>query len=173
MSLDDAVIQEITKYQKVSISVFPLVLWLKLQDDLGEHLIEQRTDNTYVFNWAHSSLKHICMERYLKAYDSQLSFYAAFADYYLGCRLPHGLGKHGEVITSQPLAWVLKKEFKVSYVFSLRKLFGTSYHLIRSNNISLLIKECLFNYEFLLHKAWASSVISIEEDLKAATSAGR
>ncbi|XP_043369504.1 uncharacterized protein LOC122455372 isoform X3 [Dermochelys coriacea] len=30
LSLNDAVIQEITKYQKVSISVFPLVLWMKL-----------------------------------------------------------------------------------------------------------------------------------------------
>ncbi|CAM5141041.1 unnamed protein product [Natator depressus] len=105
---------------------------------------------------------------------SQIRLWLAFSieNYYLGCRLPHGLGKHGEVITSQPLAWVLKNEFKVNYVFSLRKLFGTSYHLIRSNNISLLTTECLFNYEFLLHKAWASSVISIEEDLKAATSAG-
>ncbi|XP_059577275.1 NACHT domain- and WD repeat-containing protein 1 [Alligator mississippiensis] len=170
LSLDETVMQEITKYQKVSVLAFPQVLWMKIQKDFGEHLVEQRSENTYVFSWAHSFLKHICMERYLKTCDLQLSLHAAFADYYLGHKAPK---INGEMTTSQPLAWVLKKESKVSYVFNLRKLVGTSYHLIKSNNIPMLITECLFNYEFLLHKACALSVISIEEDLKAAASVER
>ncbi|XP_062991183.1 uncharacterized protein LOC134404425 [Elgaria multicarinata webbii] len=172
MSMDDVVIQEVTKFQKASISAFPLVLWLKLLEDLGEHLREQRTDNTYVFNWAHMSLKHVCMERYLKAQDSQVSLHASFADYYLG-RISHELRKCCELSTFQPLAWALKRESKISYIFNVRKLFGTPYHLIRSKNLTLLIKECLFNYEFLLHKSWASSIISVEEDLRAAIGADR
>ncbi|XP_062837471.1 uncharacterized protein LOC100559988 isoform X3 [Anolis carolinensis] len=169
LSNDDAVMQEVTKFQKVSILAFPLVLWLKLLEDLGEHLREQRTDNTYVFTWAHTSLKHVCIERYLKSQESQISVHDTFANYYLG-RTSHEVNK---LYTSQPLAWVLEKEAKINYFFNIRKLFGTPYHLIKSKNVIVLIRECLFNYEFLLHKSWASSVVSVEEDLKAAISADR
>ncbi|XP_060102459.1 uncharacterized protein LOC132577048 isoform X2 [Heteronotia binoei] len=172
MSMDEAVIQEIAKFQNVTVSAFPLVLWLKLLDDLGEHLKEQRSDNSYVFSWAHTSLKHVCLKRYLKTQDSQVSLHATFADYYLG-RISHGLRKHNDVSTFQPLAWVLKKESKISYVFNMRKLLGTPYHLIKSKNCMALIKECLFNYEFLLHKSQALSINSIEDDLRAAISAER
>lgn len=169
MSTDDVVIKEIAKFQKVSISAFPLVLWLKLLDDFGDHLKEQRTDHTYVFNWAHTSLRHVCMDRYLRTQDSQASLHATFADYYLS-RIPHKLI---EMSAFQPLAWTLEKESKISYTFNMRKLLGAPYHLIKSKNITALIKECLFNYEFLLYKAWASSVISIEADLRAAIDADR
>lgn len=167
MSLDETVIQEIAKFQNVTVSAFPLVLWMMLLDDLGEHLKEQRSDNTYVFSWAHTSLKHVCLERYLKTQESQVSLHATFADYYRG-RMSHDLRKHNAISTFQPVAWVLKKESKISYVFNMRNLLGTPYHLIKAKNSAVLIKECLFNYEFLLHKSQALSIISIEEDLKAA-----
>nr|XP_056711044.1 uncharacterized protein LOC130482358 [Euleptes europaea] len=167
MSMDEAVVQETAKFQNVSVSAFPLVLWMKLLDDLGEHLKEQRSDDTYVFSWAHTSLKHVCLDRYLKTQDSWLSLHATFADYYLG-RMSHDLRKYSEVSTFQPLAWVLKKESKISYVFNKRKLLGTPYHLIKAKNSTVLIKECLFDYEFLLHKSQALSIISVEEDLQAA-----
>ncbi|KAK9398964.1 NACHT domain- and WD repeat-containing protein 1-like [Crotalus adamanteus] len=83
------------------------------------------------------------------------------------------LRKCNEPSIFQPLAWTLKKESKTSYTFNVRKIFGAPYHLIRSKNIAVLIKECLFNYEFLLYKSWASSIVSIEEDLGAAIKADR
>ncbi|XP_039186728.1 uncharacterized protein LOC120302418 isoform X3 [Crotalus tigris] len=172
MSMDCVVIQQINKFQKSSMSPFPLVLWLKFLDDLGDDLREQRTDNTYVFTWAHTSLKHVCIQRYLKSQDSQISLHAIFADYYLD-RSSQELRKCNEPSIFQPLAWTLKKESKTSYTFNVRKIFGAPYHLIRSNNIAVLIKECLFNYEFLLYKSWASSIVSIEEDLGAAIKADR
>uniref|UniRef100_A0A6J0UD75 Uncharacterized protein isoform X1 n=4 Tax=Pogona vitticeps TaxID=103695 RepID=A0A6J0UD75_9SAUR len=173
MSMDDLVLQEVAKFQTASIPAFPLVLWLKLLDDFGDDIREQRTDNTYVFTWAHKSLKQVCLERYLKAQDFQLSLHATFANYYLG-RISHKLNKCSELSTFQPLAWTLEKETKkIHYTFNIRKLFGTPYHLIKSKNITVLMKECLFNYEFLLHKSWASSVISVEEDLRAAVKADR
>lgn len=172
MSMDCVVIQEINKFQKSSVSAFPLVLWLKFLDDLGDDLREQRTDNTYVFTWAHTSLKHVCIQRYLKSQDSQISLHAIFADYYLG-RSSQEFRKCNEPSIFQPLAWTLKKGSKTSYNFNVRKIFGAPYHLIRSKNIAVLIKECLFNYEFLLYKSWASSIVSIEEDLGAAINADR
>lgn len=172
LSMDKAVTEEIAKFQNVTVSAFPLVLWVKLLDDLGEHVREQRSDNTYVFNWAHTSLKRVCLDRYFKTQDSQVALHAAFADYYLD-RMTHDLRKHNGVPTFQPLAWVLEKEPKISYVFNMRKLLGTPYHLIKAKNSTVLIKECLFNYEFLLHKSRALSISSVEEDLKAAISMER
>ncbi|XP_026522963.1 uncharacterized protein LOC113411866 isoform X1 [Notechis scutatus] len=172
MSMDCVVIQEINKFQKSSVSAFPLVLWLKFLDDFGDDLREQRTDNTYVFTWAHTSLKHVCIQRYLKSQDSQISLHAIFADYYLG-RSSQEFKKCNEPSIFQPLAWTLKKGSKTSYNFNVRKIFGAPYHLIKSKNIAVLIKECLFNYEFLLYKSWASSIVSIEEDLEAAINADR
>ncbi|XP_048366186.1 uncharacterized protein LOC125440412 isoform X2 [Sphaerodactylus townsendi] len=172
MSMDEAVIQEIAKFQNVSVSAFPLVLWIKLLDDLGVHLKERRSDNTYVFSWAHTALKNVCLDRYLKSQDFQLSVHTIFADYYLG-RMSQVLRKYSEVSTFQPLAWVLKNETQINYIFNKRKLLGIPYHLIKSNNSIVLIKECLFDYEFLFHKSQALSIISVEEDLKAAISAER
>nr|XP_033799042.1 uncharacterized protein LOC117359821 [Geotrypetes seraphini] len=170
LSADQAVIQEVKQYQMITVVTFPYVLWAKLQEDLGTDLVEHRTDSTYVFSWSHSSLRSACLERYLKEQESQLSIHTTIADYYLGSGHYEDSRKCKNTLIFQPLAWVLQQDSRISYVFNLRKLHGTSYHLILSNQIPRLLTECLFNYEFLLHKAWASSVISIEEDLNAALS---
>ncbi|XP_062848885.1 uncharacterized protein LOC134311211 [Trichomycterus rosablanca] len=47
-------------------------------------------------------------------------------------------------------------------------LHGQPYHLIQSGQILPLLSQCLFNYEFLLHKIWGLSLCHVEEDLKAA-----
>ncbi|XP_029438114.1 NACHT and WD repeat domain-containing protein 2-like isoform X2 [Rhinatrema bivittatum] len=168
LSGDEAVIREVEQYQMISVPPFPHVLWAKLQDDFGPHLVEHRTDGTHVFDWSHSSLRRACLERYLKAKELLLSMHATIAGYHLESRSHQTSRKCKGTVTSQPLAWVLQQGSKISYVFNLRKLHGTSYHLIHSNQIPRLITECLFNYEFLLHKSWASSVVSLLEDLKAA-----
>ncbi|XP_067885458.1 uncharacterized protein [Heterodontus francisci] len=170
LSLDQMVMQEIQQFQNVSLSKFPLVIWIKLQRDLKIHIVECRTDNAYTFNWAHSALKLNCLKRYLSSKDAQLSLHMTIASYFLG--KPTILSGESsncdqEELNSQPLAWVFKKDFKVNYVFNRRKLNGIPYHLLQSNQVATLITDCLFNFEFLLHKAWSLSIVSVEEDLKA------
>ncbi|XP_068125049.1 uncharacterized protein [Hyperolius riggenbachi] len=164
LSLDQAVINEIGQYQGVTVPVFPEALWMKLRSDFGDHLKEQRTDNSYVINFAHSHFRSACLSRYVKSKDYQLAIHSAFADYYLGSRSRHKLSE----VPVMPLAWLAKQEDKTARVFNLHKLFGISYHLIHSNQISRLITECIVNYEYLLHKTWATSVLEIQEDIKAA-----
>ncbi|XP_078535057.1 uncharacterized protein LOC144821717 [Lissotriton helveticus] len=171
LSLDQAVMQEMKQYQNMSASLFPQGLWLKLRSDLGAHLVEQRTEQTYIFRWAHSALRQLCIDRYLKSKELQLSFHSTFADYYLESKSRHRVWKGDE--DYMPLAWVLKEGTKVNYVFNLRKLLGTSYHLIQSNQISRMMTECLFKYEYLLHKLWSTSIVDVEEDVKAAVSPDR
>lgn len=167
LSQDHSVMQEIQQSHGLTISKFPFVLWARLQHDLGNHLVEQKTDNTYVFNWAHSTLELVCEERYLKTRDAQIALHAEYARYYLGKRTsPDASNANGHGF--QPLVWVMEKDSVKNYIFNIRQLHGVAYHLIKSNSISTLVSECLFNYEFLLHKAWGLSVIHLEEDIKAA-----
>ncbi|XP_075466753.1 uncharacterized protein LOC142501163 isoform X2 [Ascaphus truei] len=168
LSLDQGVMHEIRQYQNVTVSVFPESLWVKLRNDLGMHVVEQRTDDTYAINWAHTSFRAVCMSRYVKSSDAQLFIHATFADYYLGNRSRHTLSTEDKITLMMPLSWIVKHERRTCHVFNLRKILGISHHLIQSNQITRLITECLFNYEYLLHKSWATSVVSIQEDLKAA-----
>ncbi|XP_056416173.1 uncharacterized protein LOC130357501 [Hyla sarda] len=168
LSLDEAVMGEIRQYQGVAVSVFPEVLWIKLRNDFGIHLVEQRTDNSYVINWAHSHFRTIGMNRYVKSKDFQLSIHSAFSDYYLESRSRHELDKSDPVTPIMQLSWVVKHENRTAHVFNLRKILGISYHLLQSNQIQRLVTQCIFNYEYLLHKAWATSVVEIQEDIKAA-----
>ncbi|MBN3301764.1 NWD2 protein, partial [Amia calva] len=167
LSLDQRVMQEMALSHKPPAPQFPFVLWARLRRDLGDHLMEQNTDNTYVFNWTHLALKSACEERYLKAKEAQVSIHAEYADYFLGNRSPHSNSKAHKFIF-QPLTWVLEKDSIKNYVFNIQKLRSVSYHLIKAGQIPALLTECLFNYEFLLHKAWGLSIVDVEEDLKSA-----
>ncbi|XP_072904178.1 uncharacterized protein [Hemitrygon akajei] len=171
LSLDQMVMQEVRQFQNISLCKVPTVIWMKLQRDLKIHIVEQRTDNTHTFNWAHSALKFNCLKRYLASKDDQLSLHSTIANYFLG-KASVLSGKSSicgpEDLNGQPLAWVCREDSEVSYTFNLRKLNGVPYHLLQSSQMPTLLTECLFNFEFLLHKVWGLSVISVEEDLRGA-----
>ncbi|KAM5194794.1 NACHT and WD repeat domain-containing protein 2-like [Mantella aurantiaca] len=166
LSLDQSVMDEIRQYQGVTVPVFPEALWEKLCSDFGVHLVEHRTDNSYVIDWAHNQFRSVCLNRYSKSKEFQITIHSAFANYYLDSRSRNKLNKSD--VLMMPLSWIIKEENRTVPVFNLRKLLGISYHLVQSNQISRLITECIFNYEYLLHKLWATSAVEIQEDIKAA-----
>ncbi|XP_069033923.1 NACHT and WD repeat domain-containing protein 2 [Embiotoca jacksoni] len=164
LSKDEKVLQEVSASHRSSSSRrVPYVSWARLRRDLGHHLTEARTDGTWVYRWTHSKLSLVCMNHYLKTDDSRKVLHADYADYY---RDP---SQH----VFQPLAWTLDEEEdddgrSKSLRFNLRKLHGLPYHLVRSGQILPFLSECVFNYEFLLHKAWGLSVVDVQEDLQKA-----
>ncbi|XP_032355068.1 uncharacterized protein LOC116669372 isoform X2 [Etheostoma spectabile] len=166
LAQDGKVLQEVTSCHSFSgHPKVPYVLWARLKRDLGHHLTEVRTDGTWVYRWTHSELKRVCMKHYLKTEDSLMAVHADYANYH------RHKSQHTHIF--QPLAWTLDekvegKGMSKSYRFNLRKLHGLPHHLVRSRQILLLLSECIFNYEFLLHKAWGLSVLDVEEDLKKA-----
>ncbi|KAM4053505.1 uncharacterized protein ACNLHF_006156 isoform 2-T2 [Anomaloglossus baeobatrachus] len=166
LSLDQAVMDDIRQYQGVTVPVFPEVLWIKLRNDFRIYLVEQRTDDSYVINWAHNLFRTVCVNRYVKSKDYQLSIHSAFTEYYLESRSRHCLNKSDRTI--MPLSWEVKHENQTVRIFNLRKILGISYHMLQSNQVQRLVTECIFNYEYLLNKAWATSVVEIQEDIKAA-----
>ncbi|XP_039606977.1 uncharacterized protein LOC120527534 isoform X2 [Polypterus senegalus] len=172
LSVDQKIMSEVEQFHQLPAPKFPFVLWAKFQKDLGKILVEQKTDATYVYNWANVSFKQACEERYLKTKDAQIVLHTQIAEYFLEKRKPAVIG-NTNLYSLQPLAWIQKTETEKNYFFNMRKLCGLSYHLIKSNQITTLVTECLFNYEFLLHKIWGVSVAHVEEDLKSAMSPER
>ncbi|XP_018549377.2 NACHT domain- and WD repeat-containing protein 1 [Lates calcarifer] len=168
LAKDGKVLEEVTTAHSSSFSSHPrvpYVLWARLKHYLGCHLSEVKTDGTWVYRWTHSELSHVCINHYLKTDDSRMLLHADYADYY------RDKSQYAHIF--QPLAWTMGdgedgEDMTKSYRFNLRKLHGLPYHLVHSGQILPFLSECVFNYEFLLHKAWGLSVLDIEEDLKKA-----
>ncbi|XP_051231416.1 uncharacterized protein LOC127349591 [Dicentrarchus labrax] len=166
LTRDGKVLQEVTSCHSSSSNPrVPYVSWARLRRGLGRHLTEVRTDGTWVYRWTHSELSHVCMNHYIKTVDCRMALHADYADYYQD--------KSQRTHIFQPLAWTLNEGedgegTTKSYKFNLRKLHGLPYHLVHSDQILPFLSECIFNYEFLLHKAWGLSVLDIKEDLNKA-----
>ncbi|XP_055520622.1 NACHT domain- and WD repeat-containing protein 1 [Leucoraja erinacea] len=171
LSLDPAVMRELGHVQDASVPKVPVLTWMKLRGDLKLHLVERRSDDTRTFAWAHSALRRACLNRYLPSNDHRSALHLTLANYFSG--KPSGLsGRPGtcepEDLHAQPLAWVRGQGPGAKHTFNLRRLNGVPHHLLKAGQVATLITECLFNFQFLLHKVWALSVVSVEEDLKAA-----
>ncbi|XP_055012793.1 uncharacterized protein LOC129409895 [Boleophthalmus pectinirostris] len=165
LSKDGKVLQEVSSaHSSPLVCKLPYILWARLKQELGLHLTEVRTDDTWVYRWTHAELRRVCLQRYFRNEESCMAVHADYADYYRD--------KSPNAHIFQATAWVLeetKGDEKIkSYRFNLRKLRGLPFHLVHSGQIIPFLVECIFNYEFLLHKAWGSSVLEIEEDLKKA-----
>lgn len=166
LAKDGKVLQEVTNcHSSSSHPRVPYVMWARLKHGLGCHLTEVRTDGTWVYRWTHFELSRVCIKRYLKTDESRMAVHSDYADYFRD--------KSQEAHIFQPLAWTLDEKedgegVTKSYRFNLRKLHGLPYHLVHSGQILPFLSECIFNYEFLLHKAWGLSVLDIEEDLNKA-----
>ncbi|KAM9500864.1 NACHT domain- and WD repeat-containing protein 1-like [Clarias gariepinus] len=162
---DRRVAQELTQFYNLTpaTSGYPRVPYgivSRLRWELRYYLTEVESDGTWVLCWTHTEFSHVITQRYLKTEDSKRAIHADFADYFSS--------SSSESHIFQPLAWSRDEDGKKCYVFNLRKLHGLPYHLIRSGQILSLLGQCLFNYEFLLHKVWGLSISHVEEDLKAA-----
>ncbi|KAG9347016.1 hypothetical protein JZ751_005943 [Albula glossodonta] len=164
---DAQVMKEVELTHRISVPPrVPYVLWVSLRRDLFRHLMEVETDGTLVYRWTHSALTLVCKQRYLKTPEAQKAIHRDFADYFSARRSEFNPdGKDDNVF--QPLVWMLETDSVKSYVFNLRKLHGLPFHLIHSGQVAPLLSECLFSYEFLLHKIWGLSILHVEEDLKA------
>lgn len=162
---DRRVAQELTQlYNQTSTTTgypsVPYGIWARLRWELRYHILEVKSDGTWVLCWSHTEFSQVITQRYLKTEDSKRAIHVDFADYF-SCS-----GSDSHIF--QPLAWIREENGRKSYVFNFRKLHGLPYHLIHSGQILSLLNQCLFNYEFLLHKVWGLSISHVEEDLKAA-----
>ncbi|XP_067301621.1 uncharacterized protein [Pseudorasbora parva] len=162
---DDTVTREmaVLHHQTLPVSEYspvPYAFVARLLHNLKDYVDEVESDGTWVLRWTHAEFGYVALQRYAPTEDSIKAVHAHFADYFNG-NVPNS---H----VFQPLAWIRKEKGRRCYEFNLRKLHCLPYHYIHSGQIIPLLTQCLFNYEFLLHKLWGLSVYHVEEDLKAA-----
>ncbi|XP_058637661.1 uncharacterized protein LOC131543863 [Onychostoma macrolepis] len=162
---DDHVIREmmVLHHQTIPVSEYspvPYAFVARLLHGLKGYVTEVESDSTWVLHWTHTEFARVVLQRYAPTEDSIKAVHADFADYFNG-NVPNSP-------VFQPLAWIRKEKGRRCYEFNLRKLHCLPYHYIHSKQIIPLLTQCLFNYEFLLHKLWGLSIYHVEEDLKAA-----
>ncbi|TRY69677.1 hypothetical protein DNTS_030265 [Danionella cerebrum] len=161
---DDRVTHEmdVLHHQTLPVSDYcpvPYGFVVQLLYRLKAYVVEAESDGTWVLRWTHASFSFAILKRYAPTEDSVKAIHADFADYF------NGNAPNSQVF--QPLAWI-RNEIGGCYVFNLRKLHCLPYHYMHSGQIIPLLTQCLFNYEFLLHKLWGLSINHVLEDLKAA-----
>ncbi|XP_026122513.1 uncharacterized protein LOC113105579 isoform X3 [Carassius auratus] len=162
---DDHITREMAAlhHQTTPISEYspvPYAFVARLLHGLKGYVTEVESDGTWVLCWTHTEFACVVLQRYAPTEDSIKAVHADFADYFNG-NVPNRQ-------VFQPLAWIRKEKGRRCYEFNLRKLHCLPYHYIRSEQIIPLLTQCLFNYEFLLHKLWGLSIYHVEEDLKTA-----
>ncbi|XP_052417002.1 uncharacterized protein LOC127961787 isoform X2 [Carassius gibelio] len=162
---DDHITREmaVLHHQTTPVSEYspvPYAFVARLLHGLKGYVTEVESDGTWVLCWTHTEFACVVLQRYAPTEDSIKAVHADFADYFNG-NVPNRQ-------VFQPLAWIRKEKGRRCYEFNFRKLHCLPYHYIRSEQIIPLLTQCLFNYEFLLHKLWGLSIYHVEEDLKTA-----
>uniref|UniRef100_A0A9J7XU40 Si:ch211-212k18.6 n=1 Tax=Cyprinus carpio carpio TaxID=630221 RepID=A0A9J7XU40_CYPCA len=162
---DDHITREmaVLHHQTIPVSEYspvPYASVARLLHGLKGYVTEVESDGTWVLRWTHTEFACVVLQRYAPTEDSIKAVHADFADYF-NENVPNSQ-------VFQPLAWIRKEKGRRCYEFNLRKLHCLPYHYIHSEQIIPLLTQCLFNYEFLLHKLWGLSIYHVEEDLKAA-----
>ncbi|XP_016335060.1 uncharacterized protein LOC107683518 [Sinocyclocheilus anshuiensis] len=162
---DDHITREmaVLHHQTIPVSEYspvPYAFVARLLHGLKGYVTEVESDGTWVLRWTHTEFACVVLQRYAPTADSIKAVHADFADYFNG-NVPNSQ-------VFQPLAWIRKEKGRRCYEFNLRKLHCLPYHYIHSEQIIPLLMQCLFNYEFLLHKLWGLSIYHVEEDLKTA-----
>ncbi len=176
LSLDEAVMDDISKHAKLPCRRVPSLHWQRLLSELGEYIEQTCTDNTVTNRWAHNQFREAAKERYLDQRDKAPSYHKAVGEYFLEKWLtkpkPHSGHGNGSLrhVLPQPLYWDLDVDGKegTRRVYNLRRLNELPYHLLMSQQFRDLKKECLCNFEFMLAKICGSSLSTTFDDIHTA-----
>lgn len=182
ISLDEVVLNDIYQYHLPPIRRIPPLLWTRIRNDLQSYLSEREADGISVVYWYHKQFIDVSTKRFLNLNDFKLYIHSQIADYFMGIwsnkakpfeytqeqvKMFMLKSIHGEAdrkVPAQPNVFSSDSNLKR---FNCRKLSELPYHLIRSNRISELFTQVLFNYKFLNAKLSCmplNSVIADYED---------
>ena len=175
LSLDDVVMDDVTINMRPSLRRLPTALWLRVRDELGEYVEEVLADGFVTIQWAHSQFREAADDRYMKQRDKAPSYHKALAEYFSdkwsSVPKPFGADEEGVLryVTPQPLYRDISLTAEKSKrVYNMRSLSELPYHLLHAQQMDLLKKDCLCNFEFILAKISSSSLRDVFEDIQAA-----
>ncbi len=65
MSLDDVALNDIYQYHQPPLRRLPPLLWVRIQADVRDYLVDSGADGIQVTRWYHRQFTNVANERYL------------------------------------------------------------------------------------------------------------
>ncbi|XP_060605739.1 uncharacterized protein LOC132758201 isoform X2 [Ruditapes philippinarum] len=173
LSLDDAVMGEITPHYNLVRRRVPNALWYRLRAELHLYIKEVKADNVKTLQWSHSHFFEAARERYLIQRDKAPSYHKLMAEYFLGTWAskpkPYPGNDKGALryVSDQPLYWERKDPVvgeSSSRVYNLRKINELPHHLLLSSLLQQYKTETMCNFEWVLAKLCGTSLRGLVEE---------
>lgn len=152
LSCDDDVLNDVYQFWTPPIRRLPPLLIVRLRHDLNRYLVNRGDSGVQIMGWYHRQFWEAAQDRYTKDKDTCQRLHAGIADYFMGrwsgdVPKPYK-DKHGE---SEAIRYVASQPIQLGNQMNERKLKSLPYHLAMSGNLPDLKKECLLNFDFLIH----------------------
>ena len=176
LSLDNAVMAEISANIGSVSSRTPTLLWVRLRDGLQAFLTRKECEGMTVYYWYHRQFVEVSKQRYLTDSVLKKKIHVHLADYFLGtwsgrakpyedCVVPsnagNGIKQADRLVPSQPMAFYSDNG---SIRYNKRKYDQVPRHLLLSGRLDELNTMVLFNYEWLYNKSKSLSLEHVLAD---------
>ncbi|XP_071851838.1 NACHT domain- and WD repeat-containing protein 1-like isoform X2 [Apostichopus japonicus] len=176
LSLDDTVMVDVTTHNATRLWHFPPGLLCRLMKDLEPWLTTFKMDGVWLYRWSHQEFRHAATERYLNMRDKAPSYHFALAEYYMSKwadkRKPYPGSESGAERHIDRQRVSLEYQASIGpgeeVLYNFRKLKELPHHLLKSNQLAVLKKEILFDFEWNITKLKATSFREVLNDLHSA-----
>ncbi|PIK39181.1 hypothetical protein BSL78_23980 [Apostichopus japonicus] len=176
LSLDDTVMVDVTTHNATRLWHFPPGLLYRLMKDLEPWLTTVKMDGVWLYQWSHQEFRHAATERYLNMRDKAPSYHLALAEYYMSKwadkRKPYPGSESGAERHVDRQRVSLEYQASIGrgeeVLYNFRKLKELPHHLLKSNQLAVLKKEILFDFEWNITKLKATSFREVLNDLHSA-----
>ncbi|PIK55655.1 hypothetical protein BSL78_07426 [Apostichopus japonicus] len=176
LSVDDTVMVDVTTHNATRLWHFPPGLLCRLMKDLEPWLTTVKMDGVWLYRWSHQEFRHAATERYLNMRDKAPSYHFALAEYYMSKwadkRKPYPGSESGAERHIDRQRVTLEYQASIGpgeeVLYNFRKLKELPHHLLKSNQLAVLKKEILFDFEWNITKLKATSFREVLNDLHSA-----
>ena len=164
LSCDDQVLSNVYVYHDPPVEQrirIPSLMWVRLQDDLDQYLVERQVEGKDVFAWYHRQFLEAAFAKYCSVNESFIQLHSALADIYAqekGIRKTLTLEKRKNKTFVDADRGVTGQMLTIKNV---RKLNSLPYHLLLSQRTDDLRHLCLINFRWLFTKLMALGISEI------------
>ncbi len=152
LSADEEVLATVLQYHQPPIRRLPQIVFARLQNDLGEYIVERGTHGKSVLSWYHRQFWEAAEDRYLKPQNgvNYMEKYSKLLAEYFSNNSNHTFPDRR--LTPQPDYW--QDPTSESCIFNYSRLSELPYTACAAND-EQKVKLCLCNLKFIAYKCKA------------------
>ncbi|XP_048740917.2 NACHT and WD repeat domain-containing protein 2-like [Ostrea edulis] len=171
LSCDDDVLNDVYMYWTPPIRRLPPLILVRLKASLEDkhYIVERNVDGVMVMYWYHRQFSEAAYDRYCHLQDRHTT-HTGLADFFSGTwaqgnRKPY-IDQHGNEHAAD--RQVAEQPFLTGDRYNTRKLNNLAFHRVMSGDLPKTKKECLCNFQFLIHRLKGTSVRQLLDDFEIA-----